>query len=157
MARGLSFLSTREDMDWLRDVHIPDLPRSARSAFLRGNEDAPDRVEVYATANPRLDDEVIVYEADRKGRLRRIQQAARRDPQRRASPYETLIVIQGNYGGRWEDVTAETNWKDARANLKAYRANESVPFRAVTRRVHRETGEAYKRPTRDARRRRRSR
>lgn len=103
--------------------------------------------------------ERTAYTTREIGRARRgtfFETGRRRDPQRRRSPYETLIVIQGNYGGRWEDVTAETNWKDARANLKAYRENESVPFRAITRRVHRQTGEAYKRSVagRDPRRKR---
>lgn len=76
------------------------------------------------------------------------------DPQRSPSPYETLYVVQGNYGygHGWEDLTAERTWKEAKEQLRTYRENESAPFRVIKRRVHRETGAAYRRPGRDSRR-----
>ncbi len=46
--------------------------------------------------------------------------------------------IQGNYGHGWECVTTEETWKDAKAQVKCYRANESAPFRVVKKRVRKE-------------------
>lgn len=71
------------------------------------------------------------------------------DPARVPSAYETLYVVQGNYGygHGWEDLTAEKSWKEAKQQLRTYRENESAPFRVIKRRVHRETGQAYRRPS----------
>jgi len=54
--------------------------------------------------------------------------------------YEYLRVLQGDYGFGWEDLTAAENtpegFREIRADLKAYRANErGVPFRVINRRV----------------------
>lgn len=77
MARQ-SFLDTPDDIEWLRDVHIPNLPANIRSAIVYGNEDAPDRVEVYERAEPVVSDVPIVYEADQRGELRRVERDRRR-------------------------------------------------------------------------------
>jgi hypothetical protein len=48
------------------------------------------------------------------------------------------FVIQGNYGPLhgWEDVTAEETYREALAQLRAYRENEpQYRHRLVTRRV----------------------
>lgn len=45
-----------------------------------------------------------------------------------------IFEVQGNYGCGWECVTAEETRKEAKERLKEYRANESVPFRLVTKR-----------------------
>lgn len=47
---------------------------------------------------------------------------------------EKEYEIQGLYSGTWECVTTESNWKDAKAQVKCYRENESVPFRIVEKR-----------------------
>lgn len=53
----------------------------------------------------------------------------------RINKYKYLYVIQGNYGSRWEDVSYEDNYKDARRCLKDYLDNEKqYPHRLITRR-----------------------
>lgn len=47
---------------------------------------------------------------------------------------ELLHVVQGNYGHGWEDLAASVSRREALADLKAYRANESGPFRLIARR-----------------------
>lgn len=47
---------------------------------------------------------------------------------------ETLHVVQGNYGHGWEDLTASAEYKEARADLKAYRENDPAPTRLIKRR-----------------------
>jgi hypothetical protein len=42
-----TFLETPEDMAWLADVHTP-LARAYLCAILHGNEDAPNKVELFA-------------------------------------------------------------------------------------------------------------
>lgn len=37
--------------------------------------------------------------------------------------------IQGNYGYGWDLLTTEPDIKSARAQLKVYSANESIPLR----------------------------
>lgn len=47
---------------------------------------------------------------------------------------ELLHVVQGNYGHGWEDLTASADYKEARADLKAYRDNDPAPTRLIKRR-----------------------
>lgn len=48
---------------------------------------------------------------------------------------ELLYVVQGNYGHGWEDLTASADYKEARADIKAYRENDPAPTRLIKRRV----------------------
>ena len=56
----LTFLNSAEDMQWLKDVHVRILPDNARSAIIFGNEDAPDSIEVYDSAQPLVTDTPIM-------------------------------------------------------------------------------------------------
>lgn len=47
---------------------------------------------------------------------------------------ELLYVVQGLYQG-WEDLTASNDYKEARADLKAYRENADTTYRLISRRV----------------------
>ena len=56
---------------------------------------------------------------------------------KRVAKTKLIWVVQGSYGygHGWEDVTAEENWKEAKARLREYRDNErGVPFRVIRRR-----------------------
>ena len=56
---------------------------------------------------------------------------------KRVPKAKPIWVVQGNYnyGHGWEDVTAEENWKEAKARIREYRENErGVPFRVIRRR-----------------------
>lgn len=44
-------------------------------------------------------------------------------------------VIQGDYGQGWEDLTAATTYREAKADIKAYRENAPGAYRLITRRV----------------------
>ena len=56
---------------------------------------------------------------------------------------EDEYQIHGNYGHGWEEVTAESTMKDARAQLKTYRENEpGVSFKIVYKRVKKEEPKA---------------
>lgn len=53
----------------------------------------------------------------------------------KVNKYIYLYVVQGKYVGRWEDLCASEGWKEARADLKAYRDNErGVLHRLIKRR-----------------------
>lgn len=55
-------LDTREDMEWLRETHMPDLDiEKYHSAVVEGNEDYPVRVDVYESAAPTLHDTPVSY------------------------------------------------------------------------------------------------
>lgn len=48
---------------------------------------------------------------------------------------ELQYVVQGYYSQGWEDLTASTDYREARADLKAYRENAPEPVRLIKRRV----------------------
>ncbi len=50
-----------------------------------------------------------------------------------ANKYEYLWIIQGYYA-RWEDLSAYDIYKEAKADLRAYRENEKGVFRIIKRR-----------------------
>lgn len=56
------FLSEPDDIQWLRDVHLPKDVPPFKSAIIVGNEDCPERIELYADANPHFQDKpIFVY------------------------------------------------------------------------------------------------
>lgn len=61
-------LETPDDFTWLRDVHGIDVG-DAELVILYGNEDAPERVEVYAENS--IDCAPTVWRPDADGTLRR--------------------------------------------------------------------------------------
>ena len=55
------FLNTSDDIDWLKSVHLKgiDLPvqyQEFKSAVLYGNEDCPESVDLYVSADPLITD-----------------------------------------------------------------------------------------------------
>ena len=69
---------------------------------------------------------------------------------RQPSKWETIFVVQGAYGSGWEDLTAETSPKSARAQVRVYDENErGFPHRFIKRTVLRDDNNvAYMRPSR---------
>lgn len=63
-----TYLDTSDDINWLLDVHCKSLPsllaselrRLPRFAILIGNEDCPDAVDIYETANPQKGEKPIL-------------------------------------------------------------------------------------------------
>ncbi len=54
----------------------------------------------------------------------------------RPRKYMDVYIVQGNYGQGWEDLTAETSWKEAKARLHEYNENElGYAHRRITRKV----------------------
>jgi len=48
---GRTLLTEREDLQWLREVHLPDVPiEDYAAALLIGNEDSPEQIELYRSA-----------------------------------------------------------------------------------------------------------
>lgn len=58
----------------------------------------------------------------------------------RATKYEYLWVLQGNYGygHGWEDLTAEETWREIRNRRREYVENEGGSYRIIKRRELRE-------------------
>lgn len=63
-------LNTSEDMKWLRDVHLPTLPKKYESAVVHGNEDFPTQIEAYLPPNPTVSDFPAVFRPDPNGDFR---------------------------------------------------------------------------------------
>lgn len=55
---SVEFINSEDDMQWLYDVHLlgMDANRVFRSAVIYGNEDSPDRIELFEDANPTVND-----------------------------------------------------------------------------------------------------
>lgn len=51
-----TFINEPEDMQWLRDVHLPGLSPKFKSAHIFGNEDSPSSIHVYVEREPAYDD-----------------------------------------------------------------------------------------------------
>lgn len=78
-------------MQWLKDVHVHNLPDNARSAVITGNEDAPDSIAVYDSVEPLVTDTPIL-QIDMEGYNKFY--ARRREPN---------ITVQDftEYSGQW--------------------------------------------------------
>jgi hypothetical protein len=59
-----TFINNVEDMQWLKDVHVHNMPDTARSAVITGNEDAPDSIAVYDSVEPLYTDVPILMIGD---------------------------------------------------------------------------------------------
>ena len=55
------FLNIRVDMEWLREVHLPELGEEYLSAMVYGNGDSPDAIECYLVANPEVTDRPQIW------------------------------------------------------------------------------------------------
>jgi hypothetical protein len=52
----VTLLFRAEDMKWLREVHLPELPEEYKTAVLYGNEDCPLQIECYHSLEPLVTD-----------------------------------------------------------------------------------------------------
>ena len=53
---------------------------------------------------------------------------------KKQNKYSYLVVLQGNYGYVWEDLTASEDYREIKQNLKDYRENEGGTYRIIHRR-----------------------
>ena len=53
---------------------------------------------------------------------------------KKQNKYRYLVVLQGNYGYGWEDLTASEDRKEIKQDLKDYRENEGCTYRIINRR-----------------------
>ena len=60
-----------QDCTWLREVHLPADAPEFRCFVLVGNEDCPNRVDLYEAADPEVTDAFVSYVANEEGELRR--------------------------------------------------------------------------------------
>ena len=63
----ITWINTADDIDWLRDVHIPNLPSNVKTALLFGNEDYPDKVSTFVEREPTIYSKATVYQPDEEG------------------------------------------------------------------------------------------
>lgn len=78
-----NFLNDPEDVQWLKDVHLKGpLAKSFRdevkSFVLFGNEDAPDKVHIYATKDPTVDSRYYIVRFNERGNIRDVSGAGGR-------------------------------------------------------------------------------
>jgi hypothetical protein len=58
----IQFMNEPDDVQRLKDVHLKTWAPEFSSAVVYGNEDSPEKIELYATANPSINDyPVAVY------------------------------------------------------------------------------------------------
>ena len=58
-----TLINTEDDMQWLRDVHLPGLNPRFKSAIIEGNEDAPDWIAVFEKRMPDILDNPYLYKS----------------------------------------------------------------------------------------------
>jgi hypothetical protein len=63
----MELLDTEEDIRWLREVHIPNLPKNVKSAVIFGNEDYPDKISTFVERSPSISSVATVYRPDEDG------------------------------------------------------------------------------------------
>ena len=76
---NITALETREDMNWVMEVHGPDTTGAA-IVLLYGNEDCPNKVEVYAEND--VNCHPVVWLQDRENPLGKMVRAAVARPAR---------------------------------------------------------------------------
>ena len=52
-----------------------------------------------------------------------------------ANKYLYEIILQGNYGYGWDDLTAHDTKREARAEMRVYRDNQPGAYRIIERRT----------------------
>ena len=61
-APGETFINKPEDMLWLKETHLDKFDIGAsKSAMLYGNEDCPERIELFEDGNPSFSDDKRVF------------------------------------------------------------------------------------------------
>lgn len=88
MANPTSLIDTDEDIQWLRDVHIPDLPKNVKSAMIFGNEDYPDKISTFVEREPTIHSQGTIYRPDEDGNYikRRVLGVGLTDEERQTNP-----------------------------------------------------------------------
>ena len=98
MARE-TLINSSDDMKWLRDVHLPRLPSKYRAAVIVGNEDYPDRIEVYERRDPLVTDAPVVFVADEEGVFRETKgtKGARHHATVKAPTWERVATVSSDW------------------------------------------------------------
>ncbi len=63
----LILIDEREDVQWLRDVHLPGMPGDVKAAMVFGNEDSPDKIVTFEVQAPTLGSVGTIYYPDGDG------------------------------------------------------------------------------------------
>ena len=62
-----TFMNSPEDILWLLNTHLKDwLPPPFKSFILYGNEDAPERLDLYASQDPNHNDPYVKVDLKEK-------------------------------------------------------------------------------------------
>jgi len=62
-----TFLDRAEDLQWLRETHLPSLRVGECVVILHGNEDCPERLDVYARNHCQCEPTVFALKEDGSG------------------------------------------------------------------------------------------
>jgi hypothetical protein len=68
----MTLINKPEELRWLRQTHLPLGTPAFRSAIIDGNEDCPDKVTLYANADPNVTDRPVATYRSEDGDLRRV-------------------------------------------------------------------------------------
>lgn len=117
MARQ-ALINTADDMRWLREVHLPSLPPKYQSATIVGNEDYPERIEVYESRAPRVTDVPLVFEADAAGIFKpksKAQHHAKKKPTKSAKKSRKSAKTSSRQSPKKPSTAAQLRQERARA------------------------------------------
>jgi hypothetical protein len=63
------FCNSSEDVSWLKETHLKNGVHEFASFILYGNEDYPDRIDLYLSSDPMYTDPPLVLTRDKNGDL----------------------------------------------------------------------------------------
>ena len=93
------FINDPEDMRWLRDVHLPSLGTRYKSAVIYGNEDWPDKIEVYFSHDPAVTDRPLVFRPDTSGKFHARKANVTKGRRASRSRPGKMLATRNNTGG----------------------------------------------------------
>ncbi|MDQ3300608.1 MAG: hypothetical protein M3619_28845 [Myxococcota bacterium] len=115
-------------MRWLRDVHLPRLPAKYKSAVIVGNEDYPDRIEVYDRRDSHVTDVPVIFKADDEGVFKETKQSGHH-----ATLKVTTATARRNHATKKSGTQLDREINDilvARQKREARTAKASPPSRS---------------------------
>lgn len=111
-----TFMNAPDEMKWLRDVHLPGLSKKYKSAVVYGNEDWPDKVEVFTEVEPSMTDKPVTLIPKRGGRTKAEKHVIVAGGVKRGEQ----VATHAWDGRRWVEIGSGLPWKVFPSERAAY-------------------------------------
>ncbi len=95
---GPIMIDTPDDIDWLRQVHLPEMPKNVKSAMVFGNEDYPEKIVTFEERAPSIHSTGTVYYPDADGVYFAVK---RKNPYKYPRDITIQFTTKGEDSGYW--------------------------------------------------------